>query len=508
MKKAVILLMVLTIVSKVSGFLRDLTLAYFYGASEISDVFLLAISIPTIVFGVIAAGISTGYIPLYSRIENKLGEQAGIEYTNNLINVLMVLTTVLVALALIFTEYLVKIFAIGFEGETLALAVMFTRFSIFGVYFTIIIRILSAYLNYKKVFAVPSLIGIPMNLVLIAAIAISSRTEWLYVLAMANVVALFIQFLIIVVAAYKYAFRFQAVFQPKDRHIKEMAALAFPVILGSSVSQINRLVDRSLASWISVGGISSLNYANTMNTAFLGIFVSSFVTVFYPDISRKAAKGDMEGLKYTMNQTIIGVLLLIIPVTAGALAFAEPIVRFLFGRGAFDETAVILTTSAFFFYSIGLIGTGVNLILTRVFYALQDTKSPMINSSIGMGINVGLNFTLAPLLGIGGLALATSISALVTVILLTQGLRRKLGRLNLTKLVPSTLKIVMAAGVSTLIALMLYGAAEGVLGMNISLVIAVSVMGLLYFSAVYLMKIEGADIFIKGIMRRFKRKRN
>jgi putative peptidoglycan lipid II flippase len=132
----------------------------------------------------------------------------------------------------------------------------------------------------------------------------------------------------------------------------------------------------------------------------------------------------------------------------------------------------------------------------------------MINSAIGMGINVGLNFALAPLLGIGGLALATSISALITVILLTQGLRRKLGRLNLTKLVPSTLKIVMAAGVSTLIALMLYGAAEGVFGMNISLVIALSVMVLLYFSAVYLLKIEGADIFIKGIMRRFKRKRN
>src|SRR5699024_5986299 len=108
MKKAVILLMVLTIISKVSGFLRDLTLAYFYGASEISDVFLLAISIPTVVFGVIAAGISTGYIPLYSRIENRLGESEGIKYTNNLISILMAICTGVVILALTFTEYLVK----------------------------------------------------------------------------------------------------------------------------------------------------------------------------------------------------------------------------------------------------------------------------------------------------------------------------------------------------------------------------------------------------------------
>lgn len=499
--------MILTIVSKISGFFRDLTLAYFYGASEISDVFLLASSIPTIVFGVIAAGISTGYIPLYSRIENELGKEAGIKYTNNLINVLLVGTTAIVILALIFTEYLVRIFALGFEGETFALAVMFTRFSIFGIYFTIITRILSAYLNYNKVFAVPSLIGIPMNFVLIVAIIISSHTEWILVLAMANVIALFVQFLIIIIFSYRHNFRFEPVFKPKDRHIKQMASLAFPVILGTGVSQLNRLVDRSLASWVTVGGISSINYANTMNTAFIGIFVASFVTVFYPDISRKGARGDMAGLRHTMNQTILGVLVLIIPATASAMVLAEPIVRLLFDRGAFDEKAVSLTTSAFFFYAIGLAGAGLNLVLTRVFYALQDTKTPMINSAIAMGINLILNFLLAPILGIGGLALATSISSLITVMLLTYQLRKKLGYLNLKALIPSIIKMTGASILSSGTAFLVFGFLETSAGLYLSMVTSVFITVVVYFVTITLLKVEGIHTFINAVLRRFRRKK-
>ncbi|MHC0551709.1 murein biosynthesis integral membrane protein MurJ [Salinicoccus sp. CNSTN-B1] len=506
MRKTIFLLMVLTIVSKVSGFLRDLTLAYFYGASETSDVFLLSISIPTVVFGVVAAGISTGYIPLYSRITEQSGDKAGLEYTNNLINILLISTTFIVILALIFTEQLVKVFAIGFQGETLALAVMFTRFSIFGIYFTLITRILSAYLNYKKMFAIPSLIGIPMNLVLIVAIILSSRLELIYILAVANVVALFIQFLIILFFAYRYSFRFQRVLRPGDEHIKEMAVLAFPVILGSGVGQLNRLIDRSLASWISIGGISSINYASTLNVSFLGIFVSSFVTVFYPDISKKAARGDMAGLKHTLNQTILGVLTLIIPATIGAMIFAEPIVRFLFDRGAFDETAVTLTTSAFFFYSLGLAGTGVNLILTRTFYALQDTKTPMLNSTIGVSINIALNFLLAPILGIGGLALATSLSALMTVLLLTRSLRRKFGRLNLTHLIPTALRITAAAFFAAASSYGFLILMNPFVGSDVSLVLAFALMAVLYISMLLLMGVDGVRTFLEAMLNKFKKK--
>lgn len=509
MKKAVILLMIFTIISKISGFFRDITLAFFYGTSEISDVFLLAISIPGVIFGVIAAGISTGYIPLYSRITNNLNEHAGNQFTNNLINILLVISTVIVVLSLIFTELIVKVFAIGFEGETLELAAVFTRISILGIYFTIIIRILSAYLNYKELFSVPSLLGIPMNIVLIAAIILSSLSEWVYILAISILVAYFIQTVIVAVFAYKKSFRFSLVFKPKDKYIKEMGQLALPVILGSGISQINRLIDRSLASWVSVGGISAINYANTLNTSFIGVFVSSFVTVLYPEISRKAALNDIKGLKYSVNQTIVGVMILIMPATLGAMVFAEPVVRFLFDRGAFNETGVMLTSSAFFYYSLGMISVSINLIFTRTFYALQDSRTPMINSAFALVINIILNFILAPIMGIGGLALATSIASTVTSLLLFKSLLKKYGSFGLRRLIPTFTKIIFAAAISVFSSFLLYGYFLNIFGLMIGLVLIITLIVIIYFSLIFVLKIKGADRFYSIIRNKLPiRQRN
>ena len=141
MKKTAFLLMMITIVSKLVGFGREITLSYFYGASNISDVFLISLTIPNAFFSFIGAGISTGYIPLYSEIEQKYGEKGGIRYTNNLVNTLFVLCSGIIVFGLLFTDYIVKIFASGFEGDTLALAIKFTRISIFGIYFTCLINI-------------------------------------------------------------------------------------------------------------------------------------------------------------------------------------------------------------------------------------------------------------------------------------------------------------------------------------------------------------------------------
>src|SRR5690606_12151384 len=159
--------------------------------------------------------------------------------------------------------------------------------------------------------------------------------------------------------------------------IKNMLFLAIPVIIGSSVNQINKLVDRTLASQISIGGISALNYANTLNLFVQGVFVVSISTVMYPLISKMASKGNMDGLKKALAQAITGINLLVIPATVGSLFFAEPIVTLLFGRGAFDEQAIAMTSTAFFFYSIGMLGYGLREVLSRAFYSMQDTRTPM-----------------------------------------------------------------------------------------------------------------------------------
>lgn len=502
MKKAVILIMVLTIFSKLIGFFRDITLSYFYGASSVSDAYLISLTIPTVIFGFVATGISTGYIPMYSRIEEKEGEAKSRAFTNNLLNVLLVLATVIVILGLIFAQPLVKLFASGFTGDTLQLATTFTRISIVGIYFTMTIRILSAYLNMKKYYVVPTLIGLPLNIVLIISIVLSARYDMVLMLALGNVAAIVIQFLILLFFAYQKGFQYQFTFNIKDEHIRNMVILAIPVIIGSSVNQINKLVDRTLASQISEGAISALNYANTLNLFVQGVFVVSISTVMYPLISKMASKGDMAGLKRSVGQAITGVSLLVVPATVGSLFFAEPIVTLLFGRGAFDEQAIVMTSMAFFFYSIGMIGYGLREVLSRAFYSLQDTRTPMINAAIAMVLNIILNFILVRYLGIGGLALATSIAALFGTALMFFSLRKKIGPLGMNAIVTPFLKISAASLVMGVGAKILHVFLLDSLGLNLALIVAILFAIAIYFAMVAMMKIEDADQIIRGIRKK------
>ncbi|HSI66961.1 MAG TPA: murein biosynthesis integral membrane protein MurJ [Planococcus sp. (in: firmicutes)] len=506
MKKAVILIMVLTIFSKFIGFFRDVTLSYFYGASGISDAYLISLVIPTVIFGFVATGISTGYIPMFSRIEAKHGEERSKSYTNNLINILIVFCTFIVLLGLIFTEFLVRIFASGFEGETLQLAVTFTRISIVGIYFTMIIRILSGYLNLKKYYVIPTLIGLPLNIVLILAIVLSARYDFVLLLAIGNVVAVVVQFLILLYFSFKKGFAYRFVFDIKDEYIRNMVILAIPVILGSSVNQLNKLVDRTLASQIIEGGISALNYANTLNLFVQGVFVVSISTVMYPLISKMASQGNITGLKRSLSQSIVGINLLVVPATIGSLFFATPIVELLFGRGAFDSQAVALTSSAFFFYSIGMVGYGLREVLSRAFYSLQDTKTPMINGAIAMALNIVLNLILSRYLGIGGLALATSIAALFGTALLFYSLRKKIGPLDTKGIASSFAKILTASLVMGATAKLFYNYALPVAGSSSSLIAAVALAVVIYALLVYAMKLEDMEAIIKGIKDKLKRK--
>lgn len=502
MKKAVILIMILTIFSKFIGFFRDITLSYFYGASGISDAYLISLTIPTVIFGFVATGISTGYIPMYSRIEEKEGERQSKAYTNNLLNILLVFATVVVILGLIFTEPLVRLFASGFTGDILELAITFTRISIVGIYFTMTIRILSAYLNMKKYYVVPTLIGLPLNIVFIISIILSDRFDFVLLLAIGNVVAIIVQFLILLYFAYRKGFRYQFIFKLKDQHIKNMLFLAIPVIIGSSVNQINKLVDRTLASQISIGGISALNYANTLNLFVQGVFVVSISTVMYPLISKMASKGNMDGLKKALAQAITGINLLVIPATVGSLFFAEPIVTLLFGRGAFDEQAVAMTSTAFFFYSIGMIGYGLREVLSRAFYSMQDTRTPMVNAAIAMLLNIVLNFILSRYLGIGGLALATSIAALFGTVLLYYSLRKKIGPLDMKNISMPFVKITLASLVMGGSAKLLYEFLQPFAGLNLSLIAAILFAAGLYFALVSFMKIEDVDDLMAGLRRK------
>lgn len=504
MKKTAILLMLIMMLSKVIGIAREIILSYFYGASNVSDIYLISLSIPASIFGFISTGISTGYIPMYSKIEEEHGVIEADKYTNNLNNILIIICTVLVFLSLIFTENIVRIFASGFEGETFILAVKFTRISLFGMYFTGIISIFSSFLQMKGDYAITALIGLPMNFIVILSILISAKTN-IFVLAFGSLLATISQLLFIIPSIRRRGYKYSALINIKDKYIKKMLYIASPVIIGASVNQINTLVDKTLASSIAVGGISALNYAGKLSDSILGLFVLTIATVIYPTMSKMVARNNIDGLKKTIGEAINSTNLLIMPATIGIMIFAEELVRLLFDRGAFTEQAIIMTTGALFYYALGTIGYGLRQILYRVFYSLQDTKTPMINASLSVVINIVLNIILSRYMGISGLALATSISAIFCTILLFISIRKKLGSFGMKNITFSFIKISIASIIMGISTKRIFIILNSLLTFNLALISSIIIGAIIYFIIIYLMKIEEVDSILITIKRKLKK---
>ena len=300
MKRAAFLVMIITIMSKVVGFVREIALSYVYGASAITDAYLISQTIPLTVFSFISVGIATGYIPIYSKVQQSSGRKNADKFTSNLSNSLLLLATIIVVFVLLFTQPVVKLFASGFSGDTLELAVRFTRITVFGVYFTAVLNIFSGYLRVHEHYLAPALIGFPLNAVIISSLFISAKTS-VYVIAFGSLLAIASQLMVLIPFLRRTGYQHQMIVDLRDQSLKEMLFIALPVILGTSVNEINVLVDRTLASRIAGVVISALYYARSLNGFVQGLVVVSLTSVMFPIISKMAAAENIKGLKKTVN---------------------------------------------------------------------------------------------------------------------------------------------------------------------------------------------------------------
>ena len=433
MKKSVAVLIIITVFTKILGFLREVSLSYFYGVSNISDAYLISLTIPSFIFGFIGLGLSTAYIPMFNNVRARVGHKEGIRFTNNVINSLMLLITIVLIIGLIFTNQIIRVFAYGFDDQTFNLAVRFTRISLVGMYFTGLVSIFTGFLQIKRKYIIPVIGAIPLNIITVLAIYISSKGN-LVLLSVGSVIALGSQLLLIIPFAIKSGYRYSNRLELRDSDLNKMLLIALPVILGSSIGQINLLVDRTIASGITVGGISALNYASKLNSFVYAIIVTPLISILYPVISKYASENNYLQLKESLAESIRIMIILALPATIGVMVFSEEIVRLLFGRGEFDLNAVSLTSYALFFYLMSLIALAIRDLLSRAFYAIGNTLSPTVNSMIGLSLNIVLNILLSRYMGVGGLALATSISLFVSCILMIYALRKKIGSFGMKQI--------------------------------------------------------------------------
>lgn len=453
--KATIGLMIAIMLGKVLGFARELVLASTYGAGAYSDAYIIALNIPMVIFVAIGQSIGTTFIPLYHDINANLGEEKSIKFTNNIFNIVTIVCIVFGILGIVFAEPLVKLFAMGFQGETQKIAVGFTRIMVMGVLFIGLSNLMTSFLQVKNNFTIPGLASIPRNVVIIISMILSVKYGP-SVLAWGTLAGFAIEFLYQVPFAYKKGYRYKKYLNLKDEHLKKMIWLLGPVFIGVAVNQVNAMVDRTLASTLVEGSISALNYANKLNNFVMGVFITSIASVIYPMLSKLSADSDKEKFTESVVTSVNSIVLLVLPISVGAIVLANPIVKILFQRGAFDSSATEMTAIALVFYSIGLVAFGLRDVLGKVFYSLQDTKTPMINGAIAMVMNIILNIILVKIMGHAGLAFATSISAILCIFMLFGSLKKKIGYFGQDQMIKTTVKSLGAALVMGLVTYLMH----------------------------------------------------
>lgn len=496
MRRNAILLTIFMMISKVFGIIRESVLAFFYGTTSYADIYFTASLVPNVVFGFVATGLVSTFIPIYSRIMHHEGQERADEYLDNILSIVFVLTIALTALGLIFTEELVTIFAKGFTGEVFDTTVQFVRISLFAILSNGVFSIFNGYQQYHNRFLVAPVSGFLMNFIIITSIIVSARTAPI-VMAYGLVIASIAQALLsYFIARSKSGYKFKPGINFNDKYLKPMLVMAVPIILGSSINQVNTVIDRRIASTLMTGAISTLNYASKISDSIFGLFVTTITTVMYPTLTKQAAREDYDSLQATVTKIMNMVVLIVIPSTVGLMVLSKPVVNLFYGRGAFanDPQSLAVTSSVLFFYSIGIIGYGLRDVLTRTFYSLQDSLTPVISGVIAVVTNIIFNLILAPLMGVPGLALATSISAIVAVIVLYYNLHRKIKGISLRKFLNSAIRITFASLVMGVLVYFSYSLLDGAnLNYKISLFGSVTIGVLTYLVVMHFMNVPEYD---------------
>jgi len=447
-----------TAISRVFGYIRDMLVAYLFGAGMFADAFYAAFRIPNLVRRMLGEGsFSPALIPVFSEYLHTKPKEEAQKLIDVVFTILTLLLIVITVLGMFFSPLLVKIIAYGFtsDPDKLQLTIDLTRLMFPFLLFICLAAMLQALLNTLNSFFIPAFA--PANL---------SFAEIIYVLAIAPLLSpsnqikglaisvifgglghFIMQYPTFKQLGWKLRFNFNF----NHPGVKKIALLMIPSVIGISVDQINSFVDTICASFLGDGSITVLYYSNRLMQLPLAIFGLAMATVSLPLMSKAVAQNNIDEMKQTLNFSIRFSIIALLPATVGLMVIGMPVVQVLFERGKFDRFATIITNQALFYYVLGLPAYAISKVLANTFFSFQDTKTPVKIAFVVMFMHVLLCVALMRVLGVGGLALATAVCSYINVIMLAHKLRLRIGRMGIKTIMVSTAKGLAASAVMGLI---------------------------------------------------------
>lgn len=508
--KSVGLIIIISLGSKVLGFIREALIAFRYGSGAGTDTFFIALSAITLFSAILTQTINTTLIPVLADVEIKEGKEGKKNHFNNFLNTITIVALLLSVVAFALAPYIMKVIAKGFEGEQFQHAISMMRLGLPILLFSTIVGAFRGYLQTEERFSESALSAYPFNLVYILFLLFLAEKFSITALMVAAIFAEAAKLLIPIPSLLSLGYRYEWIVDLKDKYMQQMAVLVPPVLLSVGITDINSIVDRSMASSLIGGSVSALNYANTLKNIVHSVFITAILTVIFPLLSKEANTKNFKRFKKIMQTSMNVVLLILIPATIAMIILSGPAVMFAYQRGAFGDRAAWMTQTALMAYSVGLIGAGVKALLIRIFYALQDTKTPMINSFYDLIFNIILNVIFVRFLGHNGLALATSLSTTFTAVILLYELRKKIGNLGLEKMIQSSIKIAVSSVIMGVVVYVFYNYSMALFDPNrlfelIILMITVLIGFSLYLLLLYLFKVDEFHFLMNSLKNKLKK---
>ena len=439
--KSTIILGMATALAKLIGFAREIVLAALYGAGTTSDAFILSFTIPDTLLYFINGSIVSGFIPIYHRVTDKT------KFTRNLMTCLLLIGVLFSTIFTVIPGALVKLFAFNLAPETYRLAVYFVRYMIWSTVFILLSEIYNAQLQINGDFFSAGIRSIWINTIVILGIVLGALSGYNLIIALAPVAGNALCMFSLSVACRKKNYIYRPYLDIHSPELKQLLIMIGPMFLSTTALEVNTIINRNFAASLSVGAISALNYSNKVQALFAMLIGQALYTVMFPHMSKLAADNNIARMKSDLMRGVMYVTAIMLPLCIGVIVLAQPGIRILFQRGSFTADDTLYTASCLQMYAITMVSGSINPLLMRAFYALQNTKIPAGISVVSVIASVALNFLLMGYLGAPGLALSTSLSGILTMILLIIFLRKKTGPLELRNNIPEFVKLALAAGV-------------------------------------------------------------
>jgi len=504
--------------SRVLGLVREQIFAGMFGAGYAYDAFVVAFRIPNLLRDLFGEGaLSAAFVTVFTNYETNKGKEATWKLANNVLTFITLLLSLLTLTGIYLSGPIVNLLAPDFQlisGKT-DLTVHLTRIMFPFLIFVALAAVVMGILNTRGRFFVPAISSSFFNLgsivggVSLAFLFQKIGRPAIAGMAWGTLIGGMLQLVIQLPTLKKVGFNFKPALTLSDPGLKRVLLLMLPATIGLSATQINIFVNTNFAASCAEGSVSWLNYAFRLVQLPIGLFGVAFSIAVMPLLGKHAAQHDLQGLKQTFNSSLIMVLSLTIPATAGLVLLAEPIIRLIFEHGAFTQFDTYRTTEALTCYAYGLFAYSAVKVMVPVFYALGDTKFPVIGSFIAVAANIIIISLTIDYFQHKAIALSTSCTMTLNFLFLGVILYRKLPEFSLANLFEGTGKIIAASGVMSLgvwgLRILLNSWLTGALVLQMAGVfLIIASGGLIYYVTLFALKLPELTVIADKLLQRFR----